>query len=409
MSGGSTANPGTALHVVTPEQRLYTAVSGGVPDRVPVAPKIWVDLAAALLGVDLLGILRDPEQALEAIARAGLACGADAVRQFQFPRRRIRQEGPSAFEIDEAGAVLGEIDLQGGLATRLRDPARFDLEDPRFTAFCGFWSADGPLVNDLQEARRIAVPPKSFYEESGGGERQRRVMERHGEHLALIGDCGPATLAFLVYLRGMSRALMDLIDEPSLAHRILEKGAAIAVEKGKFNLDLGFRVLRINDSVGNMSVISPAHWREFVFPHLKDVCTELHAYAPQARLYCHICGNVLPIAEDLVATGLDCIGPLDPLGGFTAQEMRRRVGDAVALLGGVNTLTFVEGSPDGIAAESRRCILEAGGKGGYVLSSGCVIPRSASLNNLKALRQAAERYGVYEQGRLREAAEEPKI
>ena len=392
--------PHSAPTAWTAERRLYTAVSGGVPDRVPVAPKIWVDLAGALTGTDLVRIIQDPEVALEVIARAGLACGADAVRQFQFPRRRVRQEGSSVFEVDEAGAALGEIDLQGGLATRLRDPSRFDLEDPRFTAFCGFWSADRPFVNDLAEAGRIAVPPKGFYEDSGGGERQRRLMERYGDRLALIGDCGPATLAFLVYLRGMSRALMDLIEEPSLAHRILEKGAAIAIEKGKFNLDLGFRVLRINDSVGNMSVISPAHWREFVFPHLKDVCGELHAYAPQARLYCHICGNVLPVAEDLVASGLDCIGPLDPLGGTTAGEMRRRVGETVGLFGGVNTLAFIEGSPKGVTAESLHCIREAGSRGGYVLSSGCVIPRSASLENLKALRAAAERYGMYVDGRL---------
>ena len=33
---------------MTPHERLYTAIAGGVPDRVPVVPKMWVDLAAAL-------------------------------------------------------------------------------------------------------------------------------------------------------------------------------------------------------------------------------------------------------------------------------------------------------------------------------------------------------------------------
>jgi hypothetical protein len=383
---------------VTAGQRLYIAMSGGVPDRVPVAPKIWVDLAAVLTGTPLAEVIAQPYAALEVIARAGLASGADAVRQFHLPPRRLRREGQALLEVNRRGEVLGEIDLQGGLATRLRDPGRFRLGDPACLAYCQFWSAAEPFVRNLADAGAIAVPDRRFYEESGCGERQRRILVQYGERLALIGDCGPATLAFLVYLRGMSRALIDLIEEPRLAHRVLEKGAAIAVEKGKINLDLGLKVLRVNDSVGNMTVISPEHWREFVFPHLRDVCTELHAYDPAARIYCHICGNILPVVEDLVAAGLDGIGPLDPLGGAAAGEVRRRVGCSAALLGGVNTLSFVESSPEALRQEARRCMSEAGERGGYILSSGCVIPRSAPLENLRALREAAERYGVYRQG-----------
>lgn len=393
---------------MTPTRRLYAAVSGGMPDRVPVAPKIWVDLAGALTGTELTEIIRDPMTALEVVARAGVQCGADAVRQFHLPPRRLGRDGETVVEVDRRGRVLGEIDLQGGLATRLRDPGGFVPEDPGFTAFTQFWSAREPLVRSLEEARRIAVPPRGFYEEAGCAEHQRRVAREYGDRLALIGDCGAATLAFLVYLRGMSRALMDLIDEPALAHAVLAKGAAIAAEKGKFNLDLGIKVLRVNDSVGNMSVVSPGHWREFVFPHLRDVCSELHAYDPEARVYCHICGNVLPVAEDLVAAGLDCIGPLDPLGGFTAGEMRRRVGDRVALMGGVNTLSFVDGTPETIRDEAARCMREAGQAGGYVLSSGCVIPRTAPLRNLRALRQAADEHGVYQGGRGAGRAENPE-
>lgn len=149
-----------------------------------------------------------------------------------------------------------------------------------------------------------------------------------------------------------------------------------------------------------MSVISPDHWREYVFPHMKTVCDELHSYDPEARVYCHICGNVMPVIEDLVRTGLDCIGPLDPLGGFTAAEVRERVGDAVSLMGGVDTLSFVNGSPEQVLEEARSCIVGAGQRGGFVLGSGCVVPRSAPRENLLALREAADRYGRCEGGQL---------
>jgi uroporphyrinogen-III decarboxylase len=201
-------------------------------------------------------------------------------------------------------------------------------------------------------------------------------------------------MAFYVCMRGLNTAMFDLIEEQALVHAVMEKGEAIAIVKGKFNIDMGLKVLRLNDSVGNMTVISPEHWREFVFPHMKSVCDELHAYDPDARIYCHICGNVLPIAEDLVETGLDCIGPLDPLGGMTPGQVRERVGDSVSLMGGVNTMSFVDKEPDEIVEEARVCIDEAGQDGGYVLGSGCVVPRSAPFENLQALRTAAERYGI---------------
>jgi uroporphyrinogen-III decarboxylase len=151
--------------------------------------------------------------------------------------------------------------------------------------------------------------------------------------------------------------------------------------------------------------MSPQHWRQFVFPHMKDFCDEVHRYADDARIYCHICGNVLPIVEDLVETGLDCIGPLDPLGGFTPADVRSRIGDAVSLMGGVDTLSFVNRTPEEIVEESRRCIEGAGAAGGFVLGSGCVVPRSAKRENLAALRTAADRYGTYQAAKLPHPAE----
>jgi len=324
------------------------------------------------------------------------------VRQFHFPRRRIKEEADRVFEVDEKGELLGEIDMAGGLGTRLLDPKHFDIRDPRFMGYHHYWAAEAPFVRDLDDAQRIAVPPKEFYLEQGCGQRQQQVIEELGNEVAVLGDCSSATMAFLVCLRGMNRALFDLIEEPELVHAIMEKGAAIAVEKGEFNIDLGLMVLRLNDSVGNMSVISPEHWRRFVFPHMKEVCDTLHAYDPQARIYCHICGNILPIVEDLVETGLDCIGPLDPLGNFTPAQIRERVGDAVSLMGGVNTLSFLDGTPEQIVEESLACMRQAGATGGYILGSGCVVPRGAPKENLLALREAADIYGIYQNGRLKE-------
>jgi len=90
------------------------------------------------------------------------------------------------------------------------------------------------------------------------------------------------------------------------------------------------------------------------------------------------------------------------LGHFTPAQVRAIVGEQVSLWGGVNTLSFLQNSPEEILDEARRCIQGAGKKGGYILSSGCVIPRGASKENVKALKITVEKYGVYQNGILKE-------
>jgi|GEM_PF-6218723 len=203
---------------VTPHQRLYTAVSGGRPDRVPTLPKIWLDLAATLTGRSFEAVLQSPSLAMETVIEAALAVKADGVRMVDFPPR----------------------------------------------------------------------------------------------------------------------------------------------------------------------------------PHLKTVCDELHRYAPRAKLYCHICGNTLPILNEILAAGIDCIGPLDPLGGFTCTQARMAVGPGTALMGGMNTLAFAEASPEMIREQAHECIRQAGQEGAFVLGSGCALPRSSKRENLLALHAAAIEYGAYE-------------
>lgn len=389
---------------MTPQERLFTAIDGAVPDRVPVLPKIWVDLGAMLTGTSLLNVISDPLTAMRVIVEAGRLTAVDGVRLFNLPARAVKEHDGAVYEVDSAGEVIGEIDMQGGLQTRLPDPARYDIANPHFMAHHHFWTANGPIVRDTADAARIVVPDKDFYEELGWGERQERIIAEIDGEMAVVGNCSSATMAFCVSLRGMNQAMIDLIDQPRLVHTIMEKGVAIAVEKARFNLDRGVDVLRLNDSVGNMNVISPDHWREFVFPHMKAFCDEVHRYSGRARIYCHICGNILPVAEDLVETGLDCIGPLDPLGGFTPGDIRERVGEAVSLMGGVHTLSFVNGTPESVRDEARACIQQAAQDGGFVLGSGCAIPRSAKQENLASLRDTAEKYGRYENGRLAESA-----
>ena len=112
-----------------PEERIYTAISGKAPDRVPVVPKIWVDFGARITGTSFVEVITEPLTALRVIVDAGLVCQVDGVRQFHFPKRRVIDRDGKVFEIDNKGKLLGEIDMMGGLMTHLYNPKDFNLEE----------------------------------------------------------------------------------------------------------------------------------------------------------------------------------------------------------------------------------------------------------------------------------------
>ncbi|MCK5811317.1 MAG: hypothetical protein KAG94_00320 [Clostridiales bacterium] len=378
-------------------KRFYKTMSGKLVDRTPVVPKIWVDLAANLTSTPIVNVISDPATALKVIVDAGLICKVDAVRQFHFPNREITTEDEEVYEVNKAGKKLGVIDMKGGLITHLYDDNDYKLDNPYIMAHHHYWVTKKPVVKSIEDVKKIVIPSKQYLKDIGLVSRQQKIIEYTNNRLELIGDCSSATLAFYVCLRGMDQAMFDLIENEKLVHAVMEKGTAIAIEKGKMNIDMGIMVLRLNDSIANMSVISPTHFRKFIKPHIKTVCDELHHYNKNVKIYCHICGNVLPIMEDLIDTGLDCIAPLDPLGGgATCKQYRKRAGDEIVLMGGVNTMSFIQRTPDEIEKEATECIESAGSNGNFILGSGCVVPRMATKESLLALVKASKTKGLLE-------------
>lgn len=370
--------------------RFIRAMRGESVDRLPVLPKIWVAGACQLTGADPASICGDPAAIMDVVPRATRLAQADAARLFLFPHRSVGRRANEWVEIDDAGQPRGKIDLEGGWATLLDKPDAFDVENPACMAFNHYYPANAePHVHDVAHARRIAVPTASFFEQAGYGAMIQQTFERHGDRMALIGDCDTPSLSFMATLRGMQRVMIDLLSETALAEAIIEKGTAIAVERARFWLARGIRVLRINDSMANMSVISPDHWREFVAPAFREFCHQVHALDPEALIYCHICGNVMPVLEELAQTGLDCIGPLDPMGGMSVSTVRELIGQEIALMGGINTMTLLQGPISAIHDETRQCIEANASDTGYIPGSGCVVPPHAPLEHLKALYDAA--------------------
>lgn len=375
-----------------PPERLLTALRGGRPDRVPVLPKIWLDTACRLAGVELAGILEDPAAATRLIPTVAREFGFEGARLHLFPARRCRVDDQGAWEVDAAGRRLGRLDLSGGLATEARPADTMDWSDPATLFALQFRPAR--LEEDAEfDWAAVAVPGVEFYERHYGGV-IRAIIADFRDDLIGVGDCDTASLPFLARFRGVEGAMTDLVLRPEFARECFRVGVEFVLQRARFLVGCGCRVLRLNDSMANMNLISPAQWREFVAPVFSAVCRRVKAEHPGVLIYCHICGNVMPVLPDLRATGLDCIGPLDPLGGMDAGRAREILGPGCCLMGGVNTLTLAQGTADDVRRESREVLAKVrAGDGSFVLGSGCALSRLTPAANLRALRAAVEEPG----------------
>lgn len=372
-------------------ERIYTALCRKKPDRVPFMPKIWVKLACEITNTSIEEILQDSYKAMEVIMKAAWVCGLDGFRIFRFPERKVGYDANGVLVEFGPDGPIGAIDVKGGLSTYLYEDNTIDIEDEYKVSFLQFWKQNSPLAKSESDAKRIAIPKKSFYKELGFDSHIKSILD-NSDGMAVVGNCGSPTLSFYSYFRGGASSLMDFYDHPEMVNAIMDKGVEISVEKGKFCIDNGLNVLRLNDSTANMNVISPDIFREFIAPRFKAVCDELHHYNPEVRIYCHNCGNILPVMPDLVDTGLDCIGPLDPLGGFTCAEARNAVPPDFPLMGGIDTLSFMNSSADEIIAEAITCIKGAGTEGAFILGSGCVLPPGSKPDIIRTAAKTASSY-----------------
>jgi uroporphyrinogen decarboxylase len=138
--------------------------------------------------------------------------------------------------------------------------------------------------------------------------------------------------------------------------------------------------------------LSPAMFAEYITPYLQRAVEGIHdagAYAVK-----HTDGDIMPILDQLVSTGIDGLHSLDPMAGVDIAQVRRLVGGQVCLMGNVNCALVHAGTPEEVRQSALYC-LEHGGVdyGGYVFCTSNCIFEGVPLENYFAMLAAREDYG----------------
>ena len=198
------------------------------------------------------------------------------------------------------------------------------------------------------------------------------------------------------YLRGMENLMMDLVLNPDLVHALVEMSVEYYTRMAHCAMELGVDVFFTSDDYcdNRGPIMGGRRWREFFLPGLRRLIQNLK----DAGCLCikHCDGNIISIVADLVDAGVDCIDPIDAEAGVDLAHIKAEYGHRVAIKGGVPVGSVLsEGTPDQVVVAVKRCLLDAGVGGGYILSSSSDIIASVKPENYRAMLDALRAYGGY--------------
>jgi uroporphyrinogen decarboxylase len=206
---------------------------------------------------------------------------------------------------------------------------------------------------------------------------------------------GEDVFAVSQYLRaGLANLMEDYLLRPELARRLARIGMEYHVELYRKLIAEGVEIIALGDDYAgkNGTMMSPAHFKEFVFPGLKTVVAEIR----RGGAFCikHTDGNVWAILDLLVAAGVNALGPLE--GPYMAlDQVRARTGRTVGVVGNIDVDLLSRGTAEEVAAATREQLGRVSPLGGHLLGSGNSICSSVKGENFLSMVRTVQREGRY--------------
>jgi uroporphyrinogen decarboxylase len=142
-------------------------------------------------------------------------------------------------------------------------------------------------------------------------------------------------------------------------------------------------------------IMSPATWREWFKGRLASIIEEAQAVKPGLPIFYHSDGNPEAIIPDLIEIGVTILNPVQPEC-IDPVMVKRQYGNHLALWGTIGTQTTMPfGTPEQVRAEVKHRIETVGYDGGLVLGPTHSLEPDVPWENIVALYEAIEEYGVY--------------
>lgn len=250
---------------------------------------------------------------------------------------------------------------------------------------------EGPIRSEADLER--FVPPDPYAEEMVADVRE---VARRFKGKRFIAYLGRSDFMSAADVRGLPNLLMDFVDNPRLAHGVLKLINDYYCTVNRRAIEAGADAVVLADDWAFKTgpFMSPTHFREFVLPYFRRcirICKEAGGYVIK-----HSDGNLWPVMDMIIDSGIDAINPIQPDAGMDLGEVKRRYGHRVCVAGNINCgYTLSEAPVEQVVREVKEAIRKAGSGGGYIMMSSNSLHSSVRPENYRAMVEATKSFGRY--------------
>jgi len=222
-----------------------------------------------------------------------------------------------------------------------------------------------------------------------------KAVEEHGGKRAVIVHLNDV-FSIPRNLMGYEELLMAIAADPELVSALVDMSVDLNLAMAKEVAARGVKIVFTGDDYAGDTgpLMSPAHFQRLFAPGLRRV---IGGFKDLGLLVIkHTDGNLWPIIDAIVDSGIDCLDPIDPMAGMDLGEVKAKYGHRIALKGNVDCSHLMTyGTPELVAAATREAIRKGGPGGGYILSSSNSIHSTVKPENYTAMLSTVRRYGSY--------------
>lgn len=346
---------------------------------------------------------------------------------LDFKGWRALDEPPEILDtVQQLAAVPENVLTKLGVDTRglfTKPPAGFKpacTESERYTAFTDNWGITWqmprengryydmcahPLAGDIEISDIEKFPWPDPLDDSILVDIPARAagLEKQGDFGLVLNGFTSGILEMGLRLRGFEQFFMDMVVNPVLAEAILDKLVELKCAYWKKALDLfGGKVLVAveADDLGtqNSQLISPEMYRRILKPRHKEIISVIKKKAPHIKVFFHTCGAVRPLIPDLIEAGVDILNPIQVAAkDMDTKALKKDFGDCITFWGGAadTQKTLPLGTPAQVKDEVKRRIEDLAPSGGFVFSAIHNIQADVPPENIDAMLDAMNQYGIY--------------
>jgi uroporphyrinogen decarboxylase len=336
-------------------ERVLTVLEGKIPDRVPNVPMISF-ATAGLVGIKANAYYCSASAMAEAILAGLEAYGYDGV------------------------TIGGDLTVEAqalGMKTEFPEDQAPQVREP--------------IVDSSKDLAKLAIPdPASSGRMAIFCEAVQTIREKtDGEVFIKSTTASPFVLAG--HLLGIGNLMMFTVTERDFLNEVLAFCSKVVLTYAIALAEAGAHAVGFGAALASPDLLSPVDYHELVQPHEQAIIDAIHKKG--CKHVMHICGNSLPIIDQMAAAGSDIID-LDQ--NVDIVDGKRAAGNRSTIRGNLDPVgVMLHGTKDQVFEAAQGCIEKGKPGGRFILAPGCTVDYHTPPENIRMLQRAVEEFGAY--------------